>query len=165
MLKIRKGSAAGLKLDGIAFAYMASWPGALHFGGGTAKLFIDEKASSRQRDLIEKMLKGKLGGKPWPIFTSTIDKWLETSFVPFEWKFNGPNSEVVVGDEVRVSLQPMRNPVTGKETMAKILLPNGLLTHEENVTSTKTFSLFTDGLKYAWPGRTAFYATVQHGND
>ncbi|MGI0081088.1 MAG: DUF1326 domain-containing protein, partial [Nitrososphaerales archaeon] len=114
--------------------------------------------------LIEKMLSGKLGGKPWPIFAHTIDKWLESSYVPFEWKFDGANSVVVAGDQLRVSLEQMRNPVTGKEASAKILLPDGLITKEENVTATKTFSVFTDGLKYAWPGRTAFYANVKHSS-
>lgn len=164
VLKVKHGTVDGIKLDGLAFALMASWPGALHFGGGTARLLIDENASSEQRDPLEKILKGKLGGKPWPIFAPTIDKWLETSFLPFQCKFDGANSEILAGDQLKVMLQPMRNPVTGKEVRATILLPDGLLTNEENVTATKTFSLFTDGLKYAWPGRTAFYATVQHGN-
>ncbi len=164
LFKVRKGILDGTKLDGLAFAYLGSWPGALHFGGGTAKFLIDEKASAKQRGLIEKMLCGKLGGKPWPIFAHTIDKWLESSYVPFEWKFDGANSVVVAGDQLRVSLEQMRNPVTGKEASAKILLPDGLITKEENVTATKTFSVFTDGLKYAWPGRTAFYANVKHSS-
>jgi hypothetical protein len=170
ILRIREGSAGQngggvpTKLDGICFAYMASWPGALHFGGGSARLFIDEKASSKQRDTIEHIAKGKLGGKPWPIFAATIDKWLETSFVQFDYKFEGANSHVVAGEQLRVYLEPMRNPVTGKEVSAKILLPDGLLTKEENVTSTKTFSVFTEGLKYAWPGRNAWYGTVEHGS-
>jgi hypothetical protein len=160
---VKQGIANGTRLDGLAFAYMGSWPGALHFGGGTAKLLIDEKATSEQRGLLESILKGKLGGKPWPIFAPTIDKWVETSFVPFQWKFDGANSEVSAGEQLRVVLQPMRNPVTGKEVGAKILLPEGLLTKEENVTTTRTFSLFAEGLKYAWPGRNAWYGTVQHG--
>ena len=163
ILKVKQGNANGQTLDGLAFALFASWPGALHFGGGTAKLLIDERASSEQRDLIERILRGELGGKPWPIFSPTIDRWLATSFVPIQWKSDGAHSEVVAGDQLRVALQPMTNPVTGKEVSAKIMLPDGLITKEENVTATKTFSVFADGLKYAWPGRTAFYATVQHG--
>jgi hypothetical protein len=162
-LKIAEGRAGTTSLDGLAFAYLASWPGPLHFGGGTAILLIDEKASSKQRELIENIAKGKFGGRPWPIFAPTIDKWLKTDYVPFDWKFDGPNSHVVAGEQLRVFLQPMRSPVTGNETSAKIMLPQGLLTYEENVTSTQTFSVFTDGLKYAWAGRNAWYATVEHG--
>ena len=164
ILKVNQGTINGSKIDGLSFAYMGSWPQALHFGGGMAKLIIDEKASDEQRNLLEKILKGKLGGKPWPIFAPTIDKWLETSFLPFRWKSDGSHSGVSAGEQLRVVLQPMTNPVTGKEVSAKILLPDGLLTEEENVTSTRTFSLFTEGLKYAWPGRNGWYGTVKHGN-
>jgi hypothetical protein len=154
----------GSKIDGLAFAVVGSWPKALHFGGGIGRVLIDEKTPLGQRELLEKVLKGKLGGKPWPIFAPTFDKWLETLYLPFQWKFDGANSEVVAGEQLRVALQPMRNPVTGKEVSSKILLPDGLMTKEENVTTTKVFSMFTDGLKFAWPGRAAFYATVEHGN-
>jgi hypothetical protein len=163
ILRVKQGSANGTKLDGLAFALMGSWPGPLHFGGGTAKLYIDENASNEQRNLLEKILKGKLGGKPWPIFAPTFDKWLDTSFLPFHWKSDSAHSEVSAGEQLRVVLQPMANPVTGKEVGAKILLPDGLLTKEENVTTTRTFSLFAEGLKYAWPGRNAWYGNVQHG--
>jgi hypothetical protein len=164
ILKIKKGSAGDNSLDDLSFALVGSWPGALHFGGGTARLLVDEKASDDNRSLVEKMAKGKLGGRPWPIIAATIDKWLETFFVPFEWKIEGANSRVVAGEQLRVYLEPMRNPVTGKEVSARITLPDGILTNEENVTSTKTFSVFTDGLKYAWPGRNAWYGTVHHGS-
>ncbi|MGI0080293.1 MAG: DUF1326 domain-containing protein [Nitrososphaerales archaeon] len=164
ILKVKEGTADGMKLDGLCFGLVASWPGALHFGGGTAKLLVDERASSELRVLIEGILKGKHGGKPWPIFAPTIDKWLETSFLPFRWKWDGAHSEISAGEQLRVALQPMTNPVTGKDVSAKILLPDGLLTDEENVTATKTFSMFADGLKFAWPGRTSWYATVRHGN-
>jgi hypothetical protein len=142
---------------------IGSWPGPLHFGGGTGKVLVDEKGSDSQRSAIDKIARGKLGGKPWPLFDRTFDKWLETSFVPFEWKFDGAKSQVVAGDQLRASLRSMRNPVTGKETIAKIVLPEGILTKEENVTTTEVFSVYTDGMKFAWPGRNAWYGTVEHG--
>jgi hypothetical protein len=163
ILRIREGAVGELDLSNLAFAFVGSWPKALHFGGGTAKLMIDERASPEQRTVIEAIAQGKLAGTPWPVLARTIDHWLPTSFVPFEWKFDGANSSVVAGAELRAVLEPMRNPVTGKEVNTKIVLPAGILTHEENVTSTKTFSVFTDGLKYAWPGRNAWFATVDHG--
>jgi hypothetical protein len=145
ILRIKEGVADGEKIDWLAFAWMGNWPGALHFGGGTAKLLIDEKATNEQRELLEKILKGNLGGQPWPIFAATIDKWLDTSFVTFQWKFDGASSEVNAGDQLRVALQPMRNPVTGKEVRAQILLPDGLVTKEEHVTATRTFSISQRG--------------------
>jgi hypothetical protein len=163
LLKIQEGAAGGTDLSQLGFAVMGSWPKALHFGGGTGKLIIDDKSSPAQRAALEGIAQGKLGGQPWPILSRTIDRWLPTSFTPFEWKFDGANSSVVAGDQLRAVLEPMRNPVTGKEVHAKIVLPDGILTRELNVTSTQTFSLFAEGLKYAWPGRNAWFSTVEHG--
>ncbi|MGH2639747.1 MAG: DUF1326 domain-containing protein, partial [Rhabdochlamydiaceae bacterium] len=100
ILKVKEGNADGVKLDDLSFAVGGSWPGALHFGGGIGILLIDDKATSEQRALLEKILKGKMGGKPWPIFAPTFDKWLDTLFLPFQWKFDGANSEVFAGEQL-----------------------------------------------------------------
>lgn len=163
ILKIREGSAGGVDLSGLSFAWMGSWPKALHFGGGTGKLMVDERASPEARAAIERLAKGQSGGKPWPVLARTVDHWLPTSFLPFEWKLEGPHSSVTAGTELKTVLTPMRNPVSGAEAEAKIVLPNGILTREENITTTQTFAVFADGIKYAWPGRNAWYATVDHG--
>jgi hypothetical protein len=134
------------------------------YGGGTAKIWIDQKAKSAQREALEKILKGEYGGKPWPIFAKTYDTWLETSFVPFEWRDSGPRTRFKAGDEVKIELEPFRNPVTGEVSSAKIILPDALVCHELNVTSTTVFSVFTDGLKYATPGRNAWYGRTEHSN-
>jgi len=161
---IKSGFCGGEKLDGLHFAYMAKWPGAIHEGDGTAKLWIDEVASRGQRLVLEKILNGKLGGKPWPIFAKTIDRWLETSFVEFEWKLDGARSQFRVGSDVLAVLEPMRNPVTGVDVSARILLPDALVCKEINQTSSKSFSVFTDGLKFAAPGKNAWFGSVDHGN-
>lgn len=162
-LRIREGHCGNLKLDGLHFAYMAKWPKAIHEGGGTGKLFIDEKASRDQRHALEQILKGNLGGTPWPIFAKTIDTWFETSFVKFEWKFDGPKSYYKAGTEVLTALEPMRNPVTGVDMSAKIVLPYALTCHELNVTSTRSFSVFTDGMKFTAPGKNAWFGSAGHG--
>ncbi|MDV3292872.1 MAG: DUF1326 domain-containing protein [Nitrososphaerales archaeon] len=162
--KIRTGSCGKVELNGLAFALMAKWPGEIHEGQGTAKLWIEEEASKEQRSALDQIVKGKVKGKPWPIFARTFDVWLDTAFVPFEWKLDGGRSHYKAGDEVLATLEPMRNPVTGAETNAKIVLPDALVCHELNVTSTRSFSVFTTGLKFAAPGKNAWYGSVEHGN-
>ncbi len=161
---ITTGSCGDIKLDGLKFAWGGKWPGAIHEGGGVAKVWIDEHSSQDQRDALKGILTGKLGGIPWAIFAPTVDSWLETSFVPFEWKFDGPRSSYKGGNEVQASLDPMRNPVTGQETSAKVVLPGGIVCNELEVTSTKSFAVFTKGLKFAAPGKYGFYTRVEHGN-
>lgn len=164
VIKVKAGHCDSLKLDSLSFALMAKWPGAIHEGGGTAKIWIDEAASTEQRSALERIVKGELKGKPWPIFATTFDQWLETSFVHFEWKLDAENSHYRAGDEVRAFLEPVRNPVTGLETKAKIILPDALVCNEINVTTSKTFSVFTKGLKFTAPGKNAWYGTVKHSS-
>jgi hypothetical protein len=163
-LKIRKGECDGTRLDGLAFALMASWPGAIHHGKGTAKIWIDNSSSKEQRRLLEQIVKGNFKGSPWPVFAPTFDMWLGTEFVPFDWNFDGASSSFKAGDQVMAVLEKIRNPVTGDEFTAKILLPKGITVKELNPTSSRTFSVFSRGLKYSYPGKNAWYSVTNHGS-
>ncbi len=163
-LKITNGRCGAVGLDGLGFALMARWPRAIHDGGGAGKVWIDSTATKEQRQVLDQIVKGQMGGRPWPIFAPTIDTWLETSFVPFEWQLDGVRSRFKFGEELRLTMEPMRNPVSGKEVDAKIILPDGLTCHELNMTASETFSVFAPGLKYAWPGKMAWYGSTEHGS-
>ena len=161
---IKTGKCGGTPLDGISFVWATRWPGAIHEGGGTTKIWIDEKALREQKDALNRILRGELQGQPWGIFSHTVDHWLETSFVPVELKMDGSKSSYKAGSEAHAILTPMINPITGEEAEAKIVLPNGLVANELNATATRSFSVFTKGLKFAAPGKYGFYAKVDHGN-
>jgi len=161
-LKISEGRCGDISLNGLGFAFMAKWPRAIHEGEGTAKIWIENTANPEQRQALEQILKGKLGGPPWIIFAATIDRWLDTAVKPLQWELNGARSRLNFGDELRMTMEPMRNAVNGKETPAMIVLPEGLVCKELNMTSSETFSIFTPGLKYAWAGKMAWYGTVEH---
>src|SRR6185437_6713461 len=126
------------------------------------KYLIENTANPEQREAVEQILKGKLGGPPWIIFAATIDRWLDTAVKPLQWELNGARSRLNFVDELRMTMEPMRNAVNGKETPAMIVLPEGLVCKELNMTSSETFSVFTPGLKYAWAGKMAWYGTVEH---
>jgi hypothetical protein len=161
-LKISEGRCNDVRLNGLGFAMMAKWPRAIHEGNGTAKIWIDASATAEQRHALDEIIRGKLGGPPWIVFAATVDHWLDTAFVAMEWHLDGSRSRVSFGEEIRLSMQPMRNPVTGKETPARIVLPQGIMCKELNMTASETFSVFTPGLKYAWPGLMSWYGSVEH---
>ncbi len=161
---ITGGLCADTKLDGVKYAWGAKWPRAIHEGGGTARIWVEETASEAQKRALEEILKGKHGGLPWTILAATIDHWLETTYVPFEWHYEGSRSRYKAGTEVQATLDPMRNAVTGVEASATVMLPNGIVSKQLEVTATKTFAVFSRGLKFAAPGKYGFYTTVEHGN-
>jgi hypothetical protein len=162
--RITSGACGDTTLDGVTYAWSGRWPRAIHEGNGTAKIWIEETASAPQRAALEDILKGRHDGTPWTILAATIDQWLDTAYVPFEWKFDGPRSSYRAGTEVQATLDSMRNPVSGAEAGATILLPNGLVCKELHPTATRIFSVFTRGLKIAAPGKYGFYAVTEHGN-
>ena len=164
-LHITSGRCADTTLDGLKFALAGKYPGAIHEGGATSRLWIDETASEQQRRALEDIIKGKFGGMPWIMFSATIDHWLETAYVPFAWTYDGSRSSCQAGTEVKVALDSMRNPVSGHEAKATILLPDGIFTKELEATSTKTFSVFSKGLKIAAPGKYGFHCIVEHSNE
>jgi hypothetical protein len=162
--RIRNGKCGLTDLDGVSFVWATKWPGAIHEGGGTNKIWIDEKASRDQKKALEQILRGKLEGKPWGTFSHTIDNWLDTAFVPVQVTLDGSKSSYRAGSEAHAILTPMINPITGDEAQAKIVLPNGLVCDELNATSTRSFAVFARGLKFAAPGKYGFYTKVSHGN-
>lgn len=161
---ITAGLCGDVPLDGVKWAWGGKWPGAIHEGGGRGKIWIEDTASDQQRRAMEDILTGQHGGMPWAVLAATIDHWLEISYVPFTWTYDGHRSSYKAGSEVQASLEPMRNPVSGNEARASIVLPDGLVTKQLEAATTKTFAVFSKGLKFAAPGKYGFYCTVEHGN-
>ena len=48
-----------LNFDGLRVSATYKWPGPVHEGNGEYQIFIDEKATSEQRDAIEKIVTGE----------------------------------------------------------------------------------------------------------
>jgi hypothetical protein len=161
-MAITKGHYDGTSLDGVRFAWFAKWPGQIHEGGGTCGIYVDEKANAQQRQAIENMITGKATGLPWTVLSATMDHWLPTKAVPFEWSFKGAHSNFKAGSILHVDAEPIRNPVSGAESTATIIVPDGFIFQEALIASTRSFSVFDTGLKYAHQGTNVHTAKVHH---
>src|SRR4051812_36709515 len=116
--RIERGEYDGVSLGGLGLAFAATWPKAIHEGNGTVCLFVDEKASSEQREALLTIGSGQAGGLPFEILATTFTTLLEPQFVPFDVKINGLESTARLGGGFRIALEPIKNPVTGdKETI------------------------------------------------
>ena len=68
---VREGHYGSTRLDGVRFAVAASWPGAIHHGGGTLQFAFDESTTPAQREALAAIGSGRAGGGgPFPIFAS-----------------------------------------------------------------------------------------------
>ncbi|HTY86726.1 MAG TPA: DUF1326 domain-containing protein [Candidatus Acidoferrum sp.] len=162
--RINRGQFGEVKLDGLGLGFAARWPKAMHEGGGTACLFIDEKATPAQRDALLEIGSGKAGGAPFEIVATTFSKILEPRFVPFHFDFNGRNSSLKVGDVMRVRLAPIKNPVTGDPESVRIQHATGFIFKEAECVAADEMRVAAGELNFSWPKKAAFVAQVKYSN-
>ena len=56
---VDQGHYGDVKLDGLKIGATYKWPGAVHEGNGEYQLFIDETATTEQRNALEKIATGQ----------------------------------------------------------------------------------------------------------
>ena len=59
---VEDGAFGGVRLDGLNFSVFVNWPAAIHEGNGEGVVMIDERANGAQREKIEMLVGGKVGG-------------------------------------------------------------------------------------------------------
>ena len=152
---VDRGELDGVTLDGLGLAVFADWPGAIHEGGGVASVYIDERADEAQRAALKRFAFGELGG-PWAVFINTYE--LDgPHFAPFDVELSEHTSRYTIGDVAKLSMEPIRNPVSGDEAHPSVRLPQGLV-FEEGYYATSSVFTVSDGVTYDHSGKNAEYA-------
>ncbi len=129
-MEIDEGFHGETRLDGLRFAGIFRWPGAIHEGKGEAAVVIDERATEPQREALLRILGGldtEPGATIFQVFSTTLEKFHDPIFAPIDF-------EVDVDARVaRLSIpgvtdgrgEPIKNPVTGAEHRVRIDIPHG----------------------------------------
>ena len=117
-------------LNGLRFAGIFRWPGAIHQGKGEAAIVVDERANAEQRHSLLRILSGQdtePGATIFQVFSTTLEKVHEPIFAPidFEIDISGRRGRLKVAGVTDGRGEPIRNAVTGAEHRARIDLPNG----------------------------------------
>jgi hypothetical protein len=125
--EIHDGYFGDIRLDGIRFARVYCWPGAVHEGNGTRLIIIDEKAAADQRTALLALESGTHGGLYFEICAAVCPKVLEPIFAPITIEVDRERrrGRVVIPEVLESSIEPIRNPATGEEHRARIVLPDG----------------------------------------
>ena len=168
-MRIDEGHFGDVSLDGVKWANLLAWPGAIHEGGGQAQPIVDPSANERQIDALFKILKGEEtepGKTIFNVFASVIDTTHEPLFQPITF-----DADVAKGTfSVRVdgvcdfSGEPIRNPVTGAPHRARVTLPEGFEYRVAEYASGKAKA--TGKVEHEWSGRHAHLVAMhmtQHG--
>lgn len=160
--QVSDGVYGDVRLDAQKAFVVAKWPGAIHEGNGVAAMFIDEAASPAQRDALTKILTGAAGGAPWAIFATTFSHVLGPTLTKISMKVAGKETEVAVDGKIRISFQPIRNPVTKAEASSKVVLPQGFVFQEGDQFALKEFWVNAGPeLQFAHPGKCGELAKVR----
>jgi hypothetical protein len=126
---IEEGYFGDVRLDGLIIGARYRWPGAVHEGGGTVQGLFDERATPAQRDALFTILSGK-EQEPTTVFNiygSTVDKELDPIFarLDFTCDMQARTAAFRVPGLIDLDVSPIKNPVTGKNYFAQIVLPSG----------------------------------------
>ena len=129
-MEIDRGHHGNTKLDGLRFAGIFSWPGAIHEGKGQVVVIIEEKATPAQREALLRILSGldtEPGATIFQVFSTTLEKVHDPVFAPidFEIDIDARKARLVVPGLIEGRGEPILNSVTGAEHRARIDIPDG----------------------------------------
>lgn len=138
--QIREGYFGTTRLDGVRFAQIYWWPGPIHDANGTRQLIIDEQATPDQRAALLALAGGTQGGAYFEIFAAVCPHMLDPVVAPIAIQSDRERRQALLHipgvGELRT--EPIKNPVTGEEHRARIVLPNGFEYKEAEVANTVT---------------------------
>ncbi len=103
LIDIEKGAIDGQDVGGCRAALAAWWPGNFFAGNGTARLYLDSRASAAQRSALEAVFSGKKGGMFGTVLGPAVTKWLPAKSVPIDIQ-GGDVPSFSVGDVAKGTL-------------------------------------------------------------
>lgn len=138
--EIGEGQFGDTSLDGVRFARLYHWPGAIHEGNGTRQMVVDDTASPEQREALDALDSGEHGGGYWEIFAMVCPNRLETVTAAIEFEVDRERrvASYRVGDLGEARVEPIKNPISGEEHRARIDLPDGFEYKLAEVANTAT---------------------------
>ena len=129
-IQIDEGHHGETRLDGLRIAAIFKWPGAIHEGQGEALAFVDSRADEEQRGALLRIMTGQDTdpfATMFAVYASTVETMHPPVFtdIDFEVDVEGRRGRMVIDNYVEMNGEPIRNKVSGAETRAQIVLPDG----------------------------------------
>ena len=145
--QVREGYFGDTRLNGTRFAGIGWFPGPIHEGNGTIQIIIDEQATPEQREALIKLSSGKYGGVFFEIFAAVTPNRPAPILAPIfmEMDYDRRTANVRIPGILESRTQPIRNPVTGEEHRARIVLPNGFEFKEAEIANAAILKVTAGG--------------------
>jgi hypothetical protein len=161
-MHVTKGHFNDVSLDGLNFACVVEWPGALHEGNGRAQPIVDERASPEQRNALLEIMSGNHSddGTLFKIFSLIVSTVHDPIFAPFEFSFDrdARTARLNVPGVLDTDVEPIKNPVTGSPHRIQVVMPEGFEHRSGEVASSNITS--SGAIRYQTRGSHSTLANV-----
>lgn len=129
-IQIEQGHHGDTRLDGLRIAAIFKWPGPIHEGNGEAIAFVDAKADAKQREALLKIMTGQDTdpfATMFAVYASTVTRMNDPVFTDIDLHIDvdARKARIFVKDYIDTVGTPILNKVTGAESRAQIVLPEG----------------------------------------
>ena len=156
---IDQGDHNRVSLAGLNFVIAAHTPGIMGHGGWTTAFYVDQRADQRQREALDRILSGEIGG-PMAAWISLTSNLLGTKYVAIEYQAQGMARRVSIPGVMDFHVEgiragrrrrsPLRLTNTGHPVSSTLALARGI------------DSTYADhGMKWDHTGRNGHYANFQ----
>ncbi|MEE9281268.1 MAG: DUF1326 domain-containing protein [Myxococcota bacterium] len=117
LIRIREGSSDGVDLSGCDVVFAAFYPGpTILDGNGTARVYVDERATDDQRRELEAIFQARKGG-PMEVPASFVATWLPTQTTRIEVKEDRGTLTATVGKVGQILSTRLKNEKREQMTM------------------------------------------------
>ena len=123
--RIAKGQFDGTKLDGVVFAAAYFFPGLIEKGDGLARFYVDRRATKAQREAIETICSGKVGGGIFEIFANLARKVYPFMVADIDLRIDGGNASLKVDGLMEAESGLLTYP-DGLILKPELVLPHGI---------------------------------------
>jgi len=127
---VDEGHYGDTRLDGLKVAAIFKWPKAIHEGNGEAIAFVDERADEAQRNALLAIMTGQDTAPfatMFAVYASTVTKMHPPVFTKIDADIDvdARKAHQRIDGYIEMTGNPIKNPVTGAESRAQIVLPDG----------------------------------------
>jgi hypothetical protein len=77
---------------------------------------------------------------------------------------DGVNSSVTVGSEFRISLEPIKNPVTREPEQVGVDHGTGFIFQKAEACSAREGSVTAEKMSFSYPDKAGFISRIRYGN-
>lgn len=158
---IDQGDYGGVTLDGLNVAMAVRTPGPMADGNWSAALYLDERANEQQRQALQAIFTGSVGGPP-AVFAPLISSVLGVKSVPITYRKEGKRRSVEIPRVMQLAVQPVPSLNPDEEIWALNAHPFSqkvaLAVGEQN-------STWMDyGMRWDNSGKNGHYASINWSN-